>query len=699
VKKPKPSGGIEVVEVVEVVQEEVMQACVVLQYVECAEEARPVHRDACAGPITGTCEPSRIRESVRLLLVPPPAEPKPTPPEQFLDELRAWRDGLPADIRDRLFPPQGAPPTTAAGGLAPVRVRVTVPGGTPASATVQIPASGSTSPAATLQAQQTVTPARPTGIVTFELLPSAGWAFTGGRVKDQARVVETATPPAAPSMYWALDVALPQGTSPATTELDFVLDDLEVSQTFGGTRRGKIRAHVKGVATATAAGSTVTVRLERLTITTELAEVFEDVEGQACLRELVPWGWTVDPANGSKIARALVLASLYAFLSEVVRRGSAQGWRTFAEAIYAAGWYALFGANPIANVEEAHRRKLAELILALYKRWCEGFVYAGPRCTDEHHGVYLGSVELSRSGAIRSFDMWRHRRQVVTGPVLEHWAHQLGIAPIDVIAGRFAGAMCCLAGLPPLALPSFEGGLAPGLGEKEDRFHVGTVATVGAFATAHATTPKWMSPAALSLRMLEAFTLRSAVGRAVDVLASLLPDGGSIAIAVPGERREPSQGLRDEVVGGLRRAETYVREAGRDAAADFVVELMRAVPPPALLDDRAPEGTRKLAEAVARGGVTSANVAEDGARAMLMRSAMVDSAESREAAADLVEAAEKAVDGVVRAAVKVLGPKLDRSAFGVEANQKALAEAIAGKVIPKLPAATVSAAADRTAKR
>ena len=43
-------------------------ACVVLQYVECAEEARPVHRDACAGP-TGYCEPSRVRESVRLLLV------------------------------------------------------------------------------------------------------------------------------------------------------------------------------------------------------------------------------------------------------------------------------------------------------------------------------------------------------------------------------------------------------------------------------------------------------------------------------------------------------------------------------------------------------------------------------------------------------------------------------------------------------
>jgi hypothetical protein len=45
-------------------------ASVVLQYVECPDAIRPVHRDACT-PSGSSCEPSRIRESCRLLLVPP----------------------------------------------------------------------------------------------------------------------------------------------------------------------------------------------------------------------------------------------------------------------------------------------------------------------------------------------------------------------------------------------------------------------------------------------------------------------------------------------------------------------------------------------------------------------------------------------------------------------------------------------------
>lgn len=679
-------------------------ACIVLQYVECAEEARPVHRDACAGAVDGTCEPSRIRESVRLLLVPPPAKPAPTPPEQFLEDLARWRDSLDPAVRDLLFPPQGTAPLPAAGGMAPVSVRVTVPGTTPSTATVQVPASGSTTPVGPLQAQQPVTGFRPTGVVTFELLPGTGWAFTGGTVTDQGRVVETVTPPAAPSMYWALDVALPTGATQASIEFEALVADVELSQTFGGTKRGRIRAKIQGVATVAVAGaSAVTVKVDRLAVATAIAEVAEDAEGQACLRELVPWGWTVDPANGSKIARSLVLASLYAFLSETVSRGSSQAWRTAAQELYAAGWYLLFGANPIANVEAAQRRKLSELVLALYKRWCDGLAYPGPRCSDEHHGVYLGSVEVTPSGAIRSFDLWRHRRQVVTGPLLGHWGRQLGAAPLDVVVGRFARAMCCLAGLPGQALPSFQGGLAPGLGEKDDTFHIGTAATVDQFAKQRGTTVKWFSPAGLSVRLLEAFTLKAGGGEAVDVVATQLPDGGSIAAAVPSERALISGGkgkLHGDLIGTLRQqGPAYVREAGREAAADFAVQVMRAASPATLLDDRAPAATRALAEAVARTGATAEDAAVDGSRAMLVRSGLADTAENREAAADLVEAAEKAVDGVVQATAKVLGPKLDRSALGDAANQKKLAELIAGKLIPKLSAADVAAAADRASKQ
>src|SRR5690349_11302627 len=43
-------------------QAPLQHACVVLQYVECPEDARPVHLDPCAPP-SSRCEASRIRET------------------------------------------------------------------------------------------------------------------------------------------------------------------------------------------------------------------------------------------------------------------------------------------------------------------------------------------------------------------------------------------------------------------------------------------------------------------------------------------------------------------------------------------------------------------------------------------------------------------------------------------------------------
>jgi hypothetical protein len=677
-------------------QRDVMHACVVLQYVECPEEARPVHRDACAGP-TGYCEASRIRESARLLLVPPPTEPLKTPPEKFLEELYKFRDSLDPTIRDLLFPPQGTPPVTTPSGLTPMSLIATVPGSSPSSVTIQIPGTGTASAPNSLQATQTVTAGRRTGVVTFQLRPSAGWAFTDGDVSDQGRIVESVTPPAAPSMFWSLDIALPDNDGSATIDFDFLIDDVEVSETFGGSSHGKVTAHVLGTATANVVGTTATVTVDKLRVTTTDASVFEDTDGQACLRELVPWGWTVDPANGSKIARTLVLASLYAFLSEVTRRGSSTAWRTIAMIVYTLGWYLLFGVNPAADVPEKDRQKLAQLILDLYKRWCEGFVYPGPRCSDEHHGVYLGCVELSRSGAIRSFDMWQHRRHVVTGPLLAHWGQQLGIAPIDVIAGRFAQAMCCLSGLPPITLPPFGDKLNIDV-KSGPFFHVGTYDSVNTYGKSYGSPVSWMSPASLSLRMTEAFTMRGLEGRPVEVLASKLPDGGSIAIAVPkAETKLVSPKIRSEVTYNLRHTPVYVRESGREAVADFTIDLMKSASPSMLLNKPDTHETHEIAEALDKQGATSADIAEDGSAAMLFRSGLPDNKANREGAANLVEHAEKAVDNTVKLVVKLMGPKLDRASFGDDKHQKLLAEGMKD-VIPKLSPETVMKIADRTAK-
>ena len=55
-----------------------------LEYTECPEEPRPVHGDPCVGSATA-CEMSRVRETVRLRLVPPRHYRPKGPIQRFLD--------------------------------------------------------------------------------------------------------------------------------------------------------------------------------------------------------------------------------------------------------------------------------------------------------------------------------------------------------------------------------------------------------------------------------------------------------------------------------------------------------------------------------------------------------------------------------------------------------------------------------------
>jgi hypothetical protein len=672
----------------------VRHACVVLQYTECPEEARPVHRDACGGA-TSYCEPSRVRETARLLLVPPPQH-IPSPPERFLDELKAWANTLPASIRDALFPPQTGPAPTAASHV-PMHVIVTVPG-SPADDVDQQPApSGSTAPVS-LSATQTPDPSRRTGVVTFELRPDLGWGFKAGTVLDQARVVETVTPPVAPSMFWSFDVALPEQTESTNAQFQFIVDKLMLAQVFGGTRQGLVDLKIEGAVIVTrAANNAVNVVVDDLIITTVRADVTDgNANDQGCFRELVPWGWTIDPSNGRRIASTLILSAVYAFLSEVVRRSSSPTWQLLATRLYVLTWYALFGAFPMANVEDVHRRKLAELILDLYKRWCEGLAYPGPRCIDEHHGVYLGCAELDRSGRIARFDMWEHRRYVVTGALLDYWAQQFGIAPIDVVVGRFARAICCVAGLDPIVLPTREGGvLLPGVGGEKanERFHVGTRVSATAFAKLHGAEANWVTTAELAARAPDAFLRRDDAGR-LEVLATTLDDGGTIAIAIPTNAKTGGE-IRDTVNALTRRGESRVREVAREPTADFMVELFAAASPGAALDATAPEGTKKIAKQLAEIGAHLTDVVEGGSEGAL---SWLGTSADAASVADLVDRSELALDTTVAITVRTLGDAYDRSAFGVAGTQTKLAKAIMDKALPGVDRTTVVAAATKTAK-
>lgn len=671
------------------------QACVVLQYTECPEDARPVHRDACAGP-TGYCEPSRIRESARLLLVPPPTAPPPSPPELFLKELEDLRASItdPA-IRDLLFPPQPVPPVTATTDL-PLTVRVTTPGTPAASREVVFPASG-TRTGATIAASQTPATDRRTGVVTFQLLPAPAWQFVGGRVTDQGRTVETVTPPAAPSMFWSLDVALPANLTATSAHFDFVIDDVELGPSMGSTATGRVRAHITGtvLVTAPAGSATLQVEVSQLAVTVDSATGFGDVTPPGCLRELVPWGWTVAPAQGARLARTLLLSGIYGALSELVARQSR--YRTVASYLYAIAWYALFGVNATAAVPDALKTQLTQLILKLYQRWCSGLAYPGPRCSDEHHGVYLGCAEIDRRGAIVRFDMWEHRRYVLTGPVVNHWLGQFAIAPVDVIVGRFAQALCCLSGLGPIALPTRGDDLTPGMGRADDRFHVGTVESVGTFAQGHKTTASWVPLEVLAANFAAA--MRTS-GERVDryrVYASVIEDGGRVAIAVPdGQASKPRAGrIHGDVVDLLRRGQVRARERGRDAVGDFTERLLMAAPVTALLGSDATPEMRKLATVASARGTHLADVAISG-RAALLPHADPAAGDARDAAAELVDLAEWSVDRIATSTVEKLGPDLDRASFAKPEVERVLVELV-GKALPQLEPGLVSAAARATA--
>lgn len=677
-------------------RKDLIRASVVLQYSECVEDARPVHRDACGGP-SGTCEPSRVRESARLLLVPPPTRAPLSPPELFLKELEELRASItdPA-LRDLLFPPQPAAPVAATADL-PLSVRVTVPGSPEAARAVVFPASG-TRTGASISADQTPSSDRRTGVVTFQLLPVVGWQLVGGRVTDQGRVVESVTPPAAPSMYWSLDVALPAGVTTSSANFDFVVDDVELGPSMGTAATGRVRAHVTGTVLVTASQVTNALRVEvnQLTVAVERADGFSDAAAPGCLRELVPWGWTATPGQGARTGGLLVLAGVYGALSELVARHSR--YRTAAAYLYAIAWYLLFGVNPTAAVPETLKEQLTRLILTLYARWCNGLAYPGPRCTDEHHGIYLGSVELDRSGAVASFDMWEDRRYVLTGPVVNHWLGQVGVAPVDVIVGRFAQALCCLSALGPITLPPRPSDLGNGVGLATNRFHVGTIESVGLFAQAYKTTATWVPLEVLGAGFVTAMRTSGERVEHYRVYASVIEGGGRIAIAVPDSKAaKPGAGrIHGEVLDLLRRGQVRARERGRDAVGDFTERLLASAPVTALLDADATEAMRKLATVASARGARLAEVATSGSSAILAHTDDASAPGLRGAASDLVDLAEWSVDRIATSTVEKLGADLDRTSFGHADTQRVLVEVVT-KALPQIEPRLVLEAARATA--
>lgn len=407
-----------------------VEAGVVLQYVECPDAPRAVHEDACSTNVT-RCEHSRVRETTRLLLVPPPCPRPQGGLDKLCQKLEALREHMTPEARELLFPPSltGAPTTM------------------PVSVVLRNPTSGAREPLV-LEASA-VTTEIATGtlatqslndslVVPMEVRAHAGWVMYEGSAwfedGNGDRVeLDAVQAPFSLALGWTTE--LPQGAQ--------IHARFKVTPLLGSQSPRQVELTLLTEQSKAADG----VAQVSLSVETNLNEALGGELDAGCfapLRTLI--FQTTDPEC---LVKGLAMSALYGWLMSglgrhVLANGEAETWtgsRVLAAWIYLVAWRLLFGASALSD----EWARLSVMLQELFKDWCHDLVYPGPKCCEAHHGVYLGSVRLSPKGQIIAFDPWEYRRHVVTGPLLAHWGGQLGLASVDEIAARFARFVCCVA--------------------------------------------------------------------------------------------------------------------------------------------------------------------------------------------------------------------------------------------------------------
>jgi hypothetical protein len=449
-----------------------------LEYVECPSDPRPVHGDPCS-PEASRCEMSRIRESVRLRLVPPcdynPARES-VPIQNFLDEVRKIREQFPLGAVTNPFYK-----------FAPFQLRVIVNGNSAAAANVR-PSPFTTSINLGGAANQGV------NSISIEIFPDSLTTFVRGTLSGQAlsqsgsgTVTGVNVDPAAP-----VDLSLANGfggsrrvafSAPAgslipTSSLVFKIanwqmqniasnedatapsGDLTLTFTINGGQlfSNSLAETAVGVTPIALApepcgaqpcapsGTTFRRTPDPCASFTSLFSAFENPDPTPVL----PWLHT-DPTNPARAGdpKALALAALGGWLSQMMVReqvGTTNSIvstrREILQGIYRVAWLLLFGVP-----QKADPAALAGALRRLLEGWCDYLLWKGPHCCCDPHGVVIGCV-LVEGGHIQKIDPFGGRRYVVHYPMIEHWGAQFGMAPVDVFLTRFFSSLCCISALP-----------------------------------------------------------------------------------------------------------------------------------------------------------------------------------------------------------------------------------------------------------
>lgn len=382
------------------------KACIVLQYVECPGDPRPLHRDACHTEADG-CAYSSVRETTRLLLVPPPAPAKPTPIECFCQRL----EDLKSEAQKQggagtgLFDDPSPGPT-----LLPMVARLLATSGGNVQEMAVLRPDGVTG---NLVTGTFTAPSGPGVTYQVSLEPNPGYVFHPGAANS---------PPVQP---FGFDVDLDPGTPKAL--------ELQIASLWEGTPSRTVALNLD-----------LTVAQDQATFVISTTKLSDEPVSPVCGDFLKGGFFLGDPRC---VLKTLVLAIVTGWFHGEAPQSSDPAKKPWIDSRTALAWRIgrimwrlLFGANLL----DPQRGQLTGLLRHLFEEWCCGFVYPGPRCLDDHHGVYLGCVEISPKGKIVAFDPWEHRRHVLTGPLLTHWGGQFGLAPLDVTVSRLAQWICCV---------------------------------------------------------------------------------------------------------------------------------------------------------------------------------------------------------------------------------------------------------------
>jgi hypothetical protein len=190
----------------------------------------------------------------------------------------------------------------------------------------------------------------------------------------------------------------------------------------------------------------------------------------------IPWAHE-NPFNPGQPAgpKVIGLAVMYSLLAGQIASADSDENEVSSKVRVAAELYRMTARLLDRKFDEPNElERVTIAVQQLLSDWCCSFLYPGPCCEGEPHGVVIGCAVVC-GGEIKRIDPWGGRRWVMHYPLLSYWGEQFGILPPDALASRIFGLICCLARLERPSCEDFyrERGAAEGMEMSFGRVRLG----------------------------------------------------------------------------------------------------------------------------------------------------------------------------------------------------------------------------------